>query len=92
MSGRKIVRVYVGVSEGLEEVRLGVLDLMCLLNRNYQARGVEFEPTLPGEPPEAGDLAVALYWKEFGELEKIIWKECPGKGQRPSSMTTHDTF
>ena len=71
----KTIRVFVSVSDDLGEVRMVVQDLLLQLNRHFLPRGVEFVPTLPAEGPTDGDLALALYWKDFGDLPKADFEK-----------------
>ena len=64
----KTIRVFVSASDDLGDVKAAVQDLLVHLNRYFKTRGVEFVPTLPSEGPTDGDLALALYWKDFGSL------------------------
>ena len=66
----KTIRVFVSASDGLGEIRLAVQDLLVQLNRFFKARGFEFVAALPSEGPAGADLAVALYWKDFGPLPR----------------------
>ena len=72
----RAIRIFVSVSDDLEDVKCAVQDLLVQLNRHFRQRGVEFEPTLPNERPTDGDIVLALYWKDFGllpqsEFEKV---------------------
>ena len=71
----KTIRAFVSVSDDLGEVRAAVQDLLLQLNRHFKPRGVEFVPTLPTEGPSDGDLALALYWKDFGDLPKADFEK-----------------
>ncbi len=71
----KTIRVFVSVSEDLGDVRAAVQDLLLQLNRHFLPRGVEFVTTLPAEGPTDGDLALALYWKDFGDLPKADFEK-----------------
>jgi hypothetical protein len=64
----KTFRISVCVSDALGDIKPAVDDLLVQLNRHFVPRGVEFVPTLQGEGPAEGDLALVLYWKDFGEL------------------------
>ena len=71
----KTIRVFVSVSEGLGEARTAVRDLLVQLNRHFKPRGVEFLPTPPGAGPSTGDLALALYWRDFGSLPQADFEK-----------------
>ena len=64
----KTIRVFVSASDDLGDARLAVQDLLAQLNRFFKPHGIEFVTMLPNEGPADGDLAVALYWKDFGSL------------------------
>ncbi len=64
----KPIRVFVSASDDLGEIRLAVLDLLAQLNRFFRPRGLEFVPPRPDDGPADGDLAWALYGKDFGPL------------------------
>ncbi len=71
----KSIRVFVSVSDGLEEIQFAVQDLLLQLNRHFKPRDMEFVPTPQGEGPTNGDLALALYWKDFGDLPKADFEK-----------------
>ena len=64
----KTIRFSVFVDDNLGDARLAVQDLLAQLNRFFKPRGIEFMAMLPTEDPADSDLAVALYWKDFGSL------------------------
>ena len=66
----KTIRVFIFASDDLAEVRTAVQDLLLQLNGHFQPRGVEFVSTLPSEGPTDGDIALVLYWKDFGSLSQ----------------------
>ena len=71
----KTIRVFISASNDLSEVRTAVQDLLAQLNRYFVPRGVEFVSTLPSEGPTDGDLALALYWKDFGSLTQTNFEK-----------------
>ena len=70
----KTIRVFISASDDLGDARLAVQDLLAQLNRFFKPRGIEFMTMLPNEGPADGDLAVALYWKDFGSLPQSGFK------------------
>ena len=75
MQKTKVIRVFIAASENLAEVKTAVFDLLNQLNRHFLPRGIEFVPTLPTESATDGDLAVVLYWKDFGDLPKVEFEQ-----------------
>ena len=71
----KALRVFISASAGLEETKVAVQDLLVQLNRHLAPRGVEFVAALPEEGAAEGDMAVALYGEDFGELPKEQFEE-----------------
>ena len=67
----KTIRVFVSVSDDLREVKAAVFDLLNQLNRYFTPRGIEFVPTLPTEGATDGDIALVLYWKDFGSFSEL---------------------
>ncbi|MBR6022129.1 MAG: tetratricopeptide repeat protein, partial [Kiritimatiellae bacterium] len=62
----KTVRVKVAAGDGVEDARRAVEDVLELLNRHFRPRGVEFVGAGEGE----GDWTIALYWKDFGGMDR----------------------
>ena len=75
MRKTKVIRVFIAASENLAEVKAAVCDLLNQLNRCFLPRGIEFVPTLPTEGATDGDLALVLYWKDFGDLPKAEFEQ-----------------
>ena len=75
MQKTKVIRVFIAASENLAEVKTAVFDLLNQLNRHFLPRGIAFVPTLPTESATDGDLAVVLYWKDFGDLPKVEFEQ-----------------
>lgn len=71
----KTLRVFISASTGLEEAERGVHDLLVQLSQHFKPRGLEFVAALPGEGAAEGEMAVALYGKDFGGLPKERFEE-----------------
>ena len=67
MNDPKIIKVNVFASSNLEEVKCVVSDLLLQLNRSFRLQGIEFALADPCDEG-TGDMAIALYWKDFGDL------------------------
>ena len=71
MKEPRIVRVSIFASASLDEARLAVMDLLVQLNRTFVPRGVEFALADTSDDVTGEDLAVALYWRDFGNLPQL---------------------
>ena len=70
MKNKKIIRVFLAVSDDLDEVKNVVYALMDQLNSHFKPRDLMFVPSLPSEGPSDCDLTLLIYWKEFGQFSK----------------------
>ena len=64
----KQIKVSVFASSCLDEVRDVVIDLLMQLNHMFGPRGVEFVLADTSDDVTGEDLAIALYWRDFGNL------------------------
>lgn len=65
----KQIKVSVFASSCLDEVKLAVIDMLVMLNR--MSRGVEFVLVDSSDDVTGEDLAIALYWRDFGDLPQV---------------------
>ena len=68
MYRQQIIRVGVFASSSLDEVKLVVIDMLVMLNRMFVPRGVEFVLADSSDDATGEDLAIVLYWRDFGDL------------------------
>ena len=88
MKAVKTVRVYVAAGEGVEDARRAVADVMEMLNRHFRPRGVEFVGAAEGE----GDWTIALYWKDFGGMERDEFETVYEKFKKEKRPVIHVFF
>lgn len=82
------VRVRVAAGDGVEDARRAVEDVLELLNRHFRPRGVEFVGAAEGED----DWTIALYWKDFGEIEKEEFEAVYERFKRVQKPVIHVFF
>ena len=84
----KTMRVRVAAGDGVEDARRAVEDVLELLNRHFRPRGVEFVGAAEGED----DWTIALYWKDFGGIEKEEFEAVYERFKRAQKPVIHVFF